>query len=308
MFKRTLMIAVSGIALLGAASTANARYYVYNVERIQEQQFAGTDFSQNLARDYKEFATYEAYEWYDWDSAEIFAKKAIDAHNGKMPEPEILANWPLKEMYLPEMNGARARLMTAFAKGGREAAPYEAARAQSKFDCWVEQQEENWQVEEIAACKAEFYTAMANLDTAMTPKPVAMKTTTETVQMPVTQLGAVFFKFDKATLDRAADTKIDAMIASLKNKDQIELHVVGYTDSSGTAAYNQDLSRKRAEAVMAGLRTRGLNVGDLKLLDVEAKGEANQAVQTADGVREAANRRVEIFAYAKQPITVTTTK
>jgi len=60
--------------------------------------------------------------------------------------------------------------------------------------------------------------------------------------------------------------------------------------------------------VMAGLRARGLNVGELEVLDVNARGESGQAVETADGVRSAANRRVEITARAKQKITVTTTK
>lgn len=308
MLKRTLMIAVSATALL-AAGNANAKMMFYDVERIQVQPFAGDRFSQHLAREYKAFATSEAYQMYDWIDAEHFAAKAISANKGEMPMPEEVSNWSLTKEHNQELTGARSQLMAAFAKGGREAAPANAASAQAKFDCWIEQQEENWQLMDIAACKAAFYAAMNGLDAAMAPKPVAMqKTETQMVEFPVTQLGAVFFQFDKASLDATANTKLDAIIGALENKDEVELRVVGYTDSAGPADYNQELSRKRAEAVMAGLRARGLNVGGLEMLDVNARGENGQAVQTADGVRSAANRRVEITANAKQTIKVTTTK
>ena len=308
MLKRTLMIAVSATALL-AAGNANAKMMFYDVERIQEQSFVGDGFSQHLAREYKAFATSEAYKMYDWIDAEHFAAKAISANKGEMPVPEEVSGWNLTKAHAQELTGARSRLMEAFSKGGREAAPSNAASAQAKFDCWIEQQEENWQLMDIAACKAAFYAAMNGLDAAMAPKPVAMqKTETQMVEFPVNQLGAVFFQFDKSSLDATANAKLEEIVGSLKNKDEVELHVVGYTDSSGPASYNQVLSRKRAQAVMAGLRARGLNVGELKLLDVNARGENGQAVQTADGVRSAANRRVEITAKAKQTIKVTTTK
>lgn len=307
MLKRTLMIAVSGAALFGATN-ANA-FVHYDVEAIQNESFSGTSFSQNLAREYKDFATFEAYQMYDWIDAEHFAEKAIVAHNGNAPMPEELANWSIKEKYLPEMREARSNLMAAMSNGARDVAPAEAARAQAKFDCWVEQQEENWQWDDIAACKGAFYAAMTALQGAMAPKPVAkIETKTETVDMPVTQLGAVFFEFDKANLTQDAERKLNTMVNSLDNKDEIELHVVGHTDTSGPSDYNQELSRKRAQAVVDGLRERGMNVAELKQLDVEAKGERDPAVATGDGVRLQANRRVEIYAYAKQPISVTTTK
>ena len=309
MLKRTLMIAVSATALL-AAGNANAKMMFYDVERIQEQSFAGDGFSQHLAREYKEFATSEAYRMYDWIDAEHFAAKAISANKGQMPLPEEISSWKLTKEHNQELTGARSRLMAAFSKGARETAPANAASAQAKFDCWIEQQEENWQLDDIAACKAGFYAAMNGLDAAMAPKPVAMMKQTDSrkVDLPVTQLGSVFFQFDRSTLNAAANTKLEEIISSLKNKDEIELSVVGYTDSSGSAAYNQVLSRKRAESVMTGLRARGLNVGGLKLLDVNARGEAGQAVSTANGVRSAANRRVEIMLKSKQTIEMNTTK
>lgn len=94
MLKRTLMIAVSATALL-AAGNANAKMMFYDVERIQEQSFAGDGFSQHLAREYKEFATGEAYQMYDWIDAEHFAAKAMSANKGEMPLPEEVSKWSL---------------------------------------------------------------------------------------------------------------------------------------------------------------------------------------------------------------------
>ena len=51
-----------------------------------------------------------------------------------------------------------------------------------------------------------------------------------------------------------------------------------------------------------------MRVAELKDLDVVAKGESAPIVDTGDGVREQANRRVEIFAHAQQPMTVNVTK
>jgi OOP family OmpA-OmpF porin len=64
--------------------------------------------------------------------------------------------------------------------------------------------------------------------------------------------------------------------------------VVGYTDTSGSAAYNVRLSERRAKAVADALV--GMGVAQTAL-SVDWKGKTNLAVQTADGVKEPLNRR-----------------
>ena len=44
-----------------------------------------------------------------------------------------------------ELSEAPARLMSAFAAGARDMAPMQAANTQAKFDCWMQEQEENFQ-------------------------------------------------------------------------------------------------------------------------------------------------------------------
>ena len=64
--------------------------------------------------------------------------------------------------------------------------------------------------------------------------------------------------------------------------------VVGYTDTSGSAAYNIRLSERRAKAVADALV--GMGVAQTAL-SVDWKGKTNLAVPTADGVKEPLNRR-----------------
>jgi OOP family OmpA-OmpF porin len=67
--------------------------------------------------------------------------------------------------------------------------------------------------------------------------------------------------------------------------------VAGHTDSSGANAYNERLSTRRASAVKDALAARGVAV---TVMTTESRGERELLVQTADNVREPANRRAQI--------------
>lgn len=101
----------------------------------------------------------------------------------------------------------------------------------------------------------------------------------------------VFFDWDRADLtDRARQIIKEAADASTRvNYTQIK--VDGYTDLSGSAAYNQRLSVRRAESVAAELVRDGV---PRTAIGVQGFGESNPLVTTAQGVREPQNRRVEI--------------
>ncbi len=68
----------------------------------------------------------------------------------------------------------------------------------------------------------------------------------------------------------------------------------GYTDLSGSAAYNQHLSVRRAESVEAELVRDGVPKTEIV---IRGFGETNPLVPTANGVREPQNRRVEILLH-----------
>ena len=101
----------------------------------------------------------------------------------------------------------------------------------------------------------------------------------------------VFFDWDRADLtDRAR--QIIAEAAQATTRVQVtRIEVSGYTDSSGTARYNQGLSVRRAQNVASELVRLGV---PRQSITVQGFGETHQLVPTANGVREPQNRRVEI--------------
>ena len=102
----------------------------------------------------------------------------------------------------------------------------------------------------------------------------------------------VFFDWDRADLtERARQIIADAAQASTRAQ-ATRIEVNGYTDLSGTARYNQDLSMRRARSVEAELVRDGVPLGEIA---IRGYGESNPLVPTAQGVREPQNRRVEII-------------
>src|SRR6185312_1868038 len=102
----------------------------------------------------------------------------------------------------------------------------------------------------------------------------------------------VFFDWDKATLtDRARQIIAEAAASSTKVQ-YTRIEVNGYTDTSGTAKYNQGLSVRRAQAVAAELVKDGV---PKTAINIQGFGESNPLVPTGPNVREPQNRRVEII-------------
>lgn len=102
----------------------------------------------------------------------------------------------------------------------------------------------------------------------------------------------VLFPFDEATLDAEALAVISAAAQEFQRTGSARISVRGHTDTSGNTSYNQELSERREQAVANELIRQGVPA-DAVVSD--AVGETDLAVPTADGVREAANRRVEIM-------------
>lgn len=101
----------------------------------------------------------------------------------------------------------------------------------------------------------------------------------------------VYFDYDKSNLTPQASTLIrEAAARALENEVQTVV-VAGNTDTSGSSAYNQALSERRARAVRDGLIANGVPANRISL---EAYGETNLAKPTADGVREPLNRRADV--------------
>jgi OmpA-OmpF porin, OOP family len=102
----------------------------------------------------------------------------------------------------------------------------------------------------------------------------------------------VFFDWDKADLTARARQIIAEAAGASTHVQTTRIEANGYTDLSGTAAYNQKLSVRRADAVAAELVRDGV---PKNIIFVTGYGETHPLVPTAPGVREPQNRRVEII-------------
>jgi OmpA-OmpF porin, OOP family len=103
----------------------------------------------------------------------------------------------------------------------------------------------------------------------------------------------VFFDWSKDTVTPEGMGIIQQAAAAFKAGGPVQIQVTGYTDRSGSPAYNQRLSERRAANVAKALAGMGVPQSQMA---VSGHGENDNRVPTADGVREPQNRRVEIIA------------
>ncbi|MEI6161474.1 MAG: OmpA family protein, partial [Roseococcus sp.] len=101
----------------------------------------------------------------------------------------------------------------------------------------------------------------------------------------------VFFDWDRADLTDRARQIIGDAATNARTVASTRIEVSGHADRTGTAAYNQRLSVRRAEAVAGELVRRGVARNEIT---VQGFGFDRPLVPTAMGVREPQNRRVEI--------------
>ena len=101
----------------------------------------------------------------------------------------------------------------------------------------------------------------------------------------------VFFEWDRSDITPEAASILDNAVTQYQNCGNAQVMVAGFTDKSGAASYNVGLSQRRADAAKAYLSSRAVPEAQIS---TEAFGETRPRVDTADGVREVQNRRVEV--------------
>ncbi len=270
----------SVIALLAVTVSACAGRELQHAKMMQP---TGSPYNVELSRGYLELAQNEYGEG-DYKDSDNFAVRANTAGMGKNVPPESISSRKLPGDKVGELTAARQRLVDAQDRGGAAVAPSDTARAQVMFDCWMQEQEENRQPEDIRACRDGFLEAIGHVELALTAKPAPA------ARIPANYL--VFFNWNSDVLTPEAADIVAVAAANAMKKAGTRIAAVGHTDRSGSPAYNMGLSVRRAEAVKTSLEANGIEAADIGL---EGMGELENLVPTKDGVREPQNRRVEII-------------
>ena len=102
----------------------------------------------------------------------------------------------------------------------------------------------------------------------------------------------LLFATGSATLSSKLQRDLQTVANSLSQYPASAIQVVGHTDNTGTAAFNQDLSQRRASAVASALINGGVAAGRFK---IEGRGEDQPIASNLTEEGRAQNRRVEII-------------
>lgn len=101
----------------------------------------------------------------------------------------------------------------------------------------------------------------------------------------------ITFAYDRADVQPQFRATLDGVAATLDEYQSTAIDIYGHTDSTGSDAYNQGLSQRRAQSVADYLVARGV---DRVRLATRGFGESQPIADNSTEMGRAANRRVEI--------------
>ena len=259
---------------------------------VKSMKPMGSTFETGLHQEYVMLAQGELDES-DWSDADFFADKGGMAAGGKGEGPQAIAARDLPAGMVDELTAVRGRLVSALDAGGRDKMPGVAARAQAMFDCWMQEQEENFQPGDIAACRDGFYTALLKLE----PKPMVPMVMAPAPPPPPPpapkKVGpfVILFDFDSSDVNKMSQLVVNLVIAEAAGAKPKMIALSGHTDKAGKDGYNLVLSKKRVDAVTAALIKGGIAPS---MIGTAIFGEEKPVQMTDDGARSAKNRRVTV--------------
>ncbi len=225
----------------------------------------------------------------DLEAARSSLQLADDAEQQKKPPAEVthLAYLAQRHADAGEARVAEARARQEVARSQEEsnrvlleARTREAQSAQSQALAAQSQ-----------AQAAQSQAAAAQQELAATQQQLQDLQAKQTNRGMVLTLGDVLFDTGKATLKPGADLRLDRLAAFLQNNPNERVMIEGYTDSTGSEDFNQELSQRRAEAVSGALASRGIPASRIQAV---GRGEAFPVATNSTQAGRQQNRRVEV--------------
>ncbi len=272
-----------------------------------------SNFYQFLSLEYLEFAKYELYEMKDEIDANHFAYKSSLSINKNKFYPENPKHWNIPNKYIEEANSMYKKINNLITQKAYNKFPEEFSKMLIGYDCWIEQVEENWQLDHIQSCYKKFNKNFKFISkTIVNNTEIEIKTKEsynnnneknsdvkknnnayEEKFVENTQANklVVFFEFDKFTLSSNQAIKLETFIKTALENTNMRILIEGHADTMGSKSYNQKLSKKRADFIKKYLMDRSLN----NTIETRAFGEKSLLVETTDEVKEKKNRRAELY-------------
>lgn len=248
---------ITGLTALALAACASAPQRNEQLEqaRAEVQKFSANPMAQQAASD-------------DLDAARASLSQADTAFQQRKPPQQVDQ---LSYLAMRHAQSGEARIAEATAR--RDVA--NAQQDRNRILLQARSREAQNAKQEAASARQE----LQDLQAKQTDRGMIMT------------LSDVLFDTGKATLKPGADRDIDRLAQALKDNPNMRVKIEGYTDSVGSAAYNQGLSERRSEAVAEALHSRGVPDGQ-----VEAQGFGKDYPVASNGTPAGRqqNRRVEI--------------
>lgn len=279
-FKKGATLAMT-VSLVGCAEV--------KINELRNTVPQGSEFSKALAGEYLKFAESEYRINIDDLSTWRFSKKGLEAAKGHEVGPEDPMKYDLPEGPKSEILHSRNRLLHVLNSGSKTLYPVESAKAQVMYDCWIEQQSENFQHDHIAACRDGFFKYVRLVELRLDEKNPKFDP-----KLEARPIHKIYFKLGSALINQEGlDVTLNVadLYKRFKEKEpNVRVFVYAYADKIGTLKANNRLTERRASNVREALVKAGV---DHKAIDVEGKGPVEGALKDPE------NRRVDIQIDAK---------
>jgi outer membrane protein OmpA-like peptidoglycan-associated protein len=155
----------------------------------------------------------------------------------------------------------------------------------------AEQEKNKAQAEVIQSNQQKIEANQQAIDQGKAEDAALNKRFSELSEYDVKGEATVLFDVNSAKLSEKGKKDLQALAAVAKNLKGYMIQVAGYTDSSGSADYNQELSDNRAESVIVYLRV-SCNIPISRVLSPAAMGMARPVATNETAQGKAENRRV----------------
>lgn len=211
----------------------------------------------------------------------------VEIANAAKQRDQVRLDQRTNEANIAKMKEENARLAAQIAQG-------DAAEAQRKTQVAKDEAAaalRNTQLAQADAAAAQRQTQEAQARAAQLEAQLAELAAKKTERGIVITLGDVLFGTDLARLNPQGMLTAQKLASVLQQNPQRRVLVEGFTDSSGAAGYNQELSERRATAVQRALQELGVAP---ERVAMRGYGESHPVAGNDTPANRQLNRRVEI--------------